>query len=117
MGRKEVIQYFDDISGDALTESEVNVVSFAYKGTNYQIDLSETHLEEFEKALEPYISSARRVVAAPGSHRRRSASAKSSSGVDPKKVRAWGVEQGREVSSRGKLSTSLIEDYKAAHGM
>ncbi len=115
MGRKEVIQYFDDISGDALTESEVNVVSFGYKGTNYQIDLSESHLQEFEKALEPYISSARRVVAAPATNRRRTSSPKYA-GVDPKKVRAWAVEQGLEVSSRGKLSVAIIEQYKAAHG-
>lgn len=116
MGRKEVIQYFDDISGDALTESEVNVVSFAYKGTNYQIDLSETHLEEFEKALEPYISRARRVVAAPTSTRRRNSSGKYA-GVETKKVRAWAKEQGIEVSSRGKLPIALIESYKKAHGI
>ena len=36
-------------------------------------------------------------------------------GPDPKAVRAWAAENGIEVSPKGKLPASVVEQYLAAH--
>jgi len=37
--------------------------------------------------------------------------------ISPDLIRTWALEQGRPVSSRGRLPAGLVRDYKLAHGL
>mgnify|MGYP001950986074 CR=1 FL=1 len=66
VARYVMTRLVDDIDGsDAVT-----TVSFSLDGRNYEIDLSESHLERLQQALEPYLNAARTVSG--GRRRRRS---------------------------------------------
>lgn len=97
----------DDISGGNAAET----VSFGLDGRAYEIDLNSRNAEKLRAAFAAYVSAGRRVGRAEfrSPFRQRPAS-----DTDPAKVRAWAVEQGYEVSSRGRVSAALIAAYKDA---
>jgi hypothetical protein len=50
-----------------------------------------------------------------GSRRGSSTSGGTADGQDPKDVRAWAETNGVQVSARGRIAASVIEQYKAAN--
>jgi len=111
MAQKTLIQLVDDLDGTALTDGEGKTVSFALEGISYEIDLSETHLDELTEALAPYVKAGRKVSG------RKSAARSSGSKSDPaelQKIRDWAGENGHAVSSRGRISTAVRDAYNAA---
>jgi hypothetical protein len=104
LARREIVTLTDDTDGSEAAET----VSFGYRGKSYEIDLSEKNAQKLDDVMALYIGHARR---AGGSHR--SARSSTPSGVDPKAVRAWAIEQGYEVSARGRVSADLIAAYNA----
>ena len=102
--KKQTTLLLDDIDG---TEA-VKTVSFAFDGVQYEIDLSEEHLAEITADLEKWSAAARRV----GGRRRVGAitSARLSS-----KMRQWAIEQGIEISDRGRIPAPVQEAYREAH--
>ncbi|HEY1918989.1 MAG TPA: Lsr2 family protein [Streptosporangiaceae bacterium] len=107
MAKSTVVTITDDIDGTDGAET----VSFSFDGQSYEIDLGTKNLDKFQKNLQPYIDSGRR-VARNGSSRsvRSRASRKDSSAI-----RAWATEQGLDVSGRGRIPASVIAKYEAAH--
>ena len=98
----------DDIDGS----KDASTISFAFGGTNYEVDLNEKHSEALAKALAPYIEVARKVARAGSTAPARRSS--NASGVDPKAVRKWAEGAGIEVSSRGRIPADIVEKFKAA---
>src|SRR4051794_16140086 len=113
MAKKQLVTITDDIDG----REGAQAVSFAYAGRAYEIDLGEKNRAKLEKALEPFISAARKAGSnGNGSSRRSPARAQAaSSGPDRAVVRAWAVEHGFEVSGRGRLSKKVMDAYSEAH--
>lgn len=108
MARKVITTVLDDIDGSEDAET----VTFSYKGTAYEIDLSDKNAQKLEAALQPYVSAARKVG--------RSSSASSSRGsrsnsADLQKIRDWAAENGVEVSARGRIAQSVVDQYNAAN--
>jgi hypothetical protein len=103
MARKTVAQYFSDLSGSEIG-GDNPTVKFSLGATSYEIDLTAEEQETFRSVLEPYLSAGRKA-----SSRRRSG------GPTPKEVRAWAVEQGHDIPSRGRIPGSVLEAYSAAH--
>lgn len=105
----------DDIDGSPNAQT----VQFSYDGTAYSIDLSRKNRTALEKALKPWIAASTKVTG--GSRGRRSKPARGPapsprrSGPDLAAVRAWAVEQGLEVSERGRIAQRVIDAYLAAH--
>jgi hypothetical protein len=101
----------DDIDGSPNAET----VTFSFDGRSFEIDLSKKSRTALEKALKPYIDAARpvggRSSRSSGNGRGRS---RRSSSVDLAAVRAWAAENGIAVSDRGRISTSVLEQYQAA---
>ena len=102
-----------------------------HQGVQYELDLSEEELRELEKALDPYLSVARRV----GGRRNGATRARSTDvvvgdaligdagmddsdvvevTVDNAAVRAWAGSNGIRVSGRGRISRAVIEQFRAA---
>ncbi|MEJ4100805.1 Lsr2 family protein [Corynebacterium mastitidis] len=111
MARKEITQYFDDLSGTPLESHEVNVVRFALDGTDYIIDLSTENAEKFREMFRPYLAVARK-HAAPVSGRRNTGAARNSKA---REIRQWALDQGKDIALRGKIPSEVIEAYNQAH--
>lgn len=107
-----IVTLTDDLDGSKADRT----ISFAFDGSNYEIDLSKRNANAFEKALSPYLSAARnasrRRGPAPRSARRRSSGSK---GRDLKAVRDWARENGHPVSDRGRIPSPVLEAYDTAH--
>lgn len=112
--------------GDEVTE-EVAEVSFAFDGSTYEIDLCTDHRNEMEEAFATYVGAARRGNRTGSSAARRttrttgggggggSRSGAASDREQVQRIREWARENGHKVSERGRLSSSVLEGYRAAH--
>lgn len=115
MAKKTVEKFYSDLSGD-LIDAPSPTVAFTFDGVGYEVDLTETERQAFADAVAPYIAVGRRAAGRTSSSRTSSSRASSKrSGVDAKAVRAWAQEQGFDVPTRGRVPSSLIEAYQAAH--
>nr|WP_294691136.1 Lsr2 family protein [uncultured Friedmanniella sp.] len=109
MAQKTIVKMYDDLDGSEI-DAEGKSVSFSFDGVSYEIDLNSKNVQKMREDLRTYIEKARKV-----SGRNRAGAKAEPAPVDTKAVRAWAEEQGMEVSARGRLSTELIEQYRAAH--
>lgn len=107
MAQRTTIVLIDDIDGGDAAET----ITFALDGVTYEIDLSEENAAALRDDLARWVGAARR------SGGRRQASRRPVAGRrgDLNAVRAWGRENGFEVSDRGRVSAKLQEAYDAAH--
>lgn len=103
MARKTVAQYFSDLSGSEI-QGETPTLRFSVGGATYEIDLTAAEQDQFRAALEPYIAAGRK---APGRRK--------SGGPSPKDVRAWAIQNGHDIPSRGRIPGAVLEAYAAAH--
>lgn len=115
MAQKVQVLLVDDVSGGDAAET----VTFALDGVSYEIDLSEENATRLRDSLGEWTGKARRV----GGRRRsgnsgpRRSGGEGGSGLDTQAVRTWAREQGLEVSDRGRISSSVSEAYRQAHGL
>jgi hypothetical protein len=106
MASKTTVELLDDLNGKPAAET----ISFGIDGTEFEIDLTEKNAKALRKALEPFAGSGRRV-----SGRLTRANARPVViGVDNQAVRAWAASNGIELSTRGRIPSDVIEQYRAA---
>jgi hypothetical protein len=111
MAQKVQTFFIDDLDG---SEAEGTVL-FGLDGTQYEIDLSTDHAKELRTALARYIDAGRRVA---GNARRAGQNGRKTpaSGINNTEVRAWAKAHGLEVKERGRVSASVLAQYRAATG-
>jgi hypothetical protein len=103
------VKLVDDLDGGEAAES----VAFSLDGKFYEIDLSDKHAAALRHAFAPFISSARR--AGNGSKvasRQRMSMRPGRSREDTAAIRAWANANGLEVSTRGRISSTVLEAYQ-----
>ena len=100
----------DDLDGSDASET----ITFGLDGVTYEIDLNDKNSAKLRKALEPFVAVGRRVGGSRSGRRGRGGASARSSGVDPAAVRAWAASNKIKVSPRGRISASVIEQYRAA---
>lgn len=83
-----------DISGEELLEGSGERLTFAVRGVEYEIDLTEKEAAAFDKAISPYLTNARRVG---GRKRSTTASSASASRERSRTIRQWAKDQGMDV--------------------
>ena len=119
-------EWKDDLDGGKAQAT----VLFGWEGTSYEVDLSHKNRKKYQDLLDPLIAVAR-IVKPTAVKRGRPASkpkaAANGNGhknggriVDAgytRKVREWATLNGRDVSSRGRLSRELIAAYDAAQSV
>ena len=85
-------------------------------GAAYEIDLNEKHAAALRDAFAPFIGSARRAGGpAAGSRPRMSIRASTGAGrprEETAAIRGWATANGLEVSSRGRISSTVLEAYE-----
>jgi Lsr2 len=79
---------------------------FAVGDEAYETDLVDTTWEALQKALSKYVQNTR-----PAKGRRPT----SSDSVDYAKVREWARANNKSFNEKGRLTATLVDDYKAAH--
>ena len=111
MAQRVVTQLVDDIDQGPAEET----IMFGLDGASFEIDLSAGHARALREVLAPFVEAGRKQGARRGpSKRPRSKS--TASAPDPKEVRQWATEQGKQVSARGRVPAALILEFQEAHG-
>ncbi len=118
MAQRTVVVLEDDLVGGEATETVV----FGLDRATYEIDLNEDNAASMRDAVAPYVGAARRAgvpASRPARRGGRSASGQSKSTdaqLDPKAVRTWAEANGVVMNARGRLSASVMEQYRSATG-
>ena len=105
MANRLQITLIDDLDGSTASET----VAFALDGKSYEIDLNEANATAFRQSLAPYVKAARSTK--PSTRRRGQQAANDH---DTKAIRAWAQSQGLMTAARGRIPTSVIEQYRAS---
>ena len=111
--RRTITQLVDDIDGGKAEET----VMFAIDGANYEIDLSRRNAARLRDLLNGYAPYARAIRGGGQQRRRprrRAAPSVPFAEVDNKAVRAWASSNGIELSARGRIPASVLEQYRSA---
>ena len=115
MARREIVQLFDDITGEEIADGEGESIAFTINGSEYSIDLAEKQAKKFHKSMKLYTDHATKL------NGRRSSSTSAETRTGPRAnedlaaVREWARANGHEVSERGRLSASVLAAFEAAH--
>jgi hypothetical protein len=119
VAQKVLVQLVDDLDGS--TPGDIETVSFALDGVNYEIDLGPKNASRLREALGEFVGTARRVG---GRIKRGTASrtvvpdgsGPSGSREQTKAIRQWARSQGYELSERGRIPAEIVAAFDAAHG-
>jgi hypothetical protein len=106
MAAKTMVTLEDDLDGSPAEET----VRFGLGASEYEIDLSAANASRLRGELAPFIEHARRVGRGQLARPARSAAARRSSAG----VRAWAKTHGIEISDRGRIPSSVTEQYRAS---
>lgn len=111
MAQRVITKLVDDLDGSEASET----VFFGLDGESYEIELSPKNAAALRKALDRYCSAARSGSgrASSATSRRSRGKSRSRADADPKVVRAWAAANGHEISSRGRIPSDILEQYKA----
>ncbi len=102
----------DDIDGSDADETIV----FTFDNVTYTIDLNEKNAAKFRSAMEKWINSADQVeVERPRrSPNRHTAAERVSSAEERVLIRQWAIDNGYQVSERGRIPISVEQAYREA---
>jgi Lsr2 len=107
MAQKITVALEDDLDGGPADET----VRFGIGGAEYEIDLSKKNARALRRRLAPFMDHARKAGRGPRRRTGRSAASRERSGD----IRAWAKTHGITVSDRGRIPTSVVEQYEAGH--
>ncbi|GIM94388.1 histone-like nucleoid-structuring protein Lsr2 [Paractinoplanes toevensis] len=114
MAKQVITKLVDDLDGGEADRT----VEFGLDGVNYIIDLSEKNAGKLRKALDPYLSAGTRIGrSGVGGVLPRGARGSGSASNREKNlaIREWAVKNGHDVSERGRIPSSVVDAYNAAH--
>jgi hypothetical protein len=110
MAQKVLVQFVDDLDGTSA--DDVATVQFGLDGVSYEIDLNAANAERLRKIYAGHVAAARRTGgrlkagSRPGGQAARSGEAG--------QIREWALENGFELSGRGRIPAHVIEAYQEA---
>lgn len=102
MANRLQVILIDDLDGSEAAET----VAFGLDGKHYEIDLNPANAARFRELLGPYLQAAR-----PMKTRKK---ARGGADVDAKAVREWARAQGMDIAPRGRIPSSVLQQYRAA---
>ena len=112
MAQKTFTLLVDDLDGKELKDGKGQTVSFGLDGREYEIDLSDKNADAFRKAVSRYTAAGRKLNG--GSRGTASKRGRSKSDVSPQAVREWAKSNKVEVSARGRIPQSVIDQFRSA---
>ena len=114
MAQRTVVRLVDDLDDTEIVDDGGETVNFALDGRQYEIDLTNEHADDLRAALDRYVRAARKVGGR--QNRARFTGAKAAAPVDysAQAVRAWAKANKIGVSPRGRISQSVVEQFRVA---
>jgi hypothetical protein len=110
-GRKKMAQRVQVVLTDDIDGGEgAETVSFSYNGVDYELDLSAKNAKKFHDNLQFYADHGRRV----GARRASGGSKTTKVSSDNATIRAWAKANGIDVPDRGRISSSVRQQFEAA---
>ncbi|MGW4498787.1 histone-like nucleoid-structuring protein Lsr2 [Micromonospora sp. NPDC004336] len=109
MARKVITILTDDLDGGSADRT----IDFSLDGVAYAIDLSDQNAGALRKALDVYIDAARRTGRS-GIDLDRSTAPVTPAGrsrAQTRAIREWAVENGYQISERGRIPNSVVRAY------
>lgn len=110
MAQKVLVQLVDDLDG--TSSDDVTTVQFGLDGVSYEIDLSATNAEQLRNAYTDYVDAARRTGGRLKAGTR--PGGKAARSEEAGQIREWALENGFELSGRGRIPGHVIEAYQEA---
>lgn len=110
MAQKVSVQFIDDLDPDVT--QDVETVTFALNGKNYEIDLGAENRDALYAFMDKYVDAARRGTSATSSSS--PSRSRSSSSGETAKIREWATANDVPVNARGRIPASVREQYLAA---
>lgn len=109
------MQPIDDLDGTAA--EDVETVSFGLDGVTYDIDLKPDNAARLRDVLADFVSSARRTGGrtSKAASTTRTVVAESRTKEQTRAIREWARANGHGLSDRGRIPTSIIEEFEKAH--
>lgn len=107
MAKVETVQIVDDLTGKTLDGEDINRIKFAVDGKEYLLEVSNANAEKFYAAMEKWVAAAQPV--------KKGRSKRLSRAKEIRAVRAWAIENGYEVSERGRVPNDILEAYQEAN--
>ncbi len=109
MAKTTEVHLIDDLDGSEAVEE----LTFALRGTTYEIDLNARNVAALEKVLDKFISAGRKpsVTSRNGRALNRNRSAKEDVGA----IREWARTNHYEISDRGRIPAEIRDAYSAVH--
>jgi Lsr2 len=116
MAQRTVIRLVDDLDDAEIVDGAGETVNFALDGRQYEIDLTNDHANEMRAALDRYVRAARKVGGRRGRAPAIATGAKATAPVDysPQAVRAWAKANKIDISPRGRIPQSVVDQFRAA---
>src|SRR4051812_42145848 len=116
MAQRTVIRLVDDLDGTEIVDGAGETVTFALDGRQYEIDLTNDHADEMRAVLDRYVRAARKVGGSQGRARATATATRAAVVVDysAQAVRAWAKGNKIDVSPRGRIPQSVVEQFRAA---
>jgi hypothetical protein len=116
MATQTTVTLVDDLDGSEADEQ----VQFMVDGKSYEIDLSSSNGKKLRDALAPFLMVARRTggrrsSGTAGTVARATTARPTTDREHNQAIREWAQQQGMKVSERGRISSSVLEAYNAAH--
>jgi hypothetical protein len=116
MARREIVTLEDDLDGGDAAET----VRFALDGTIYEIDLNNKNAKKLRQSLAPYVESGRKVgrggITTGARAWRQATAAAPIDREQNKAIRAWAKKTGKDISDRGRIPQSIVDEYHAKAG-
>jgi hypothetical protein len=107
MAQRTFVTLVDDVDGNELTRDQGETVRVTLDGAEYQLDLSHKNAQELRDDFGKWLDHARKVGG-----KRRVGRARTTSDVDNRAVRAWAASNGIELSKRGRIPATVIDQFK-----
>jgi hypothetical protein len=111
VAQKTIVRLVDDLDGKP--SDQVQTVSFALDGVQYEIDLNEDNATRLRERLSEFTAAAQRV----NRKRRQPAGVQpvSRSKEQTRAIRKWAQDHGYALSDKGRIPDSVITAFEAAH--
>lgn len=118
---RTITRLMDDISGKEIAEGQGETITFSIDGVTHEIDLDAKSAAKMRETFQFYVDHGRRVGGrrstggAPSAARSGGRTATNRDPRQAKAIREWAKTNGVTVSERGRISSSVVAAYEAAH--
>jgi Lsr2 len=113
MAQKVQITLLCDL--DDGSEEAAETLHFSLADTAYEVDVCGKHAQQIRDGLQPFVARARKTSAASSNSSRRRQGRPAGGRDQTAGIRAWAKDQGIQVNDRGRIPTSVVKEYEAAH--